>query len=83
MADNESRFRPDKDGRPFGWIQWKGTNVCLDFHCTCGVHGHVDAEFAYTIKCGKCGQVYNMPGYVEAVPIDGPGDELTITTTIS
>lgn len=22
--------------QPHGWIQWKGTNVCLDYHCVCG-----------------------------------------------
>lgn len=37
--------------RPFGWIQWKGTNVCIDLHCECGAHGHVDAEFLYFVRC--------------------------------
>lgn len=36
---------------PHGWIQWKGTSVCMDVHCACGAHGHVDADFAYTLKC--------------------------------
>lgn len=40
--------------KPHGWIQWKGTDVCMDIHCKCGFHGHVDAEFAYFVKCLEC-----------------------------
>lgn len=68
------KFKPEADGAPHGWIQWKGTDVCMDFHCKCGAHGHVDADFAYYVKCGKCGQVYEMSGHVEAMPIDAPPD---------
>ena len=64
------KFQPDTDNTPHGWIQWKGTGVCLDFYCKCGAHGHLDAEFCYFVKCGKCGQVYEMSGHVEAHPID-------------
>jgi len=28
------------EGRPHGWVQWKGTDVCMDVHCACG---HIDA----------------------------------------
>lgn len=45
-------------GAPHGWIQWKGTDVCMDTYCGCGYHGHIDADFAYWWKCPKCGQVY-------------------------
>lgn len=42
------------------FIQWKGTDLCMDFHCPCGAHCHVDASFAYYVRCGACGQVYQM-----------------------
>lgn len=42
------------------FIQWKGTKVCMDFHCPCGVDGHVDDWFAYYIHCTGCGTVYEM-----------------------
>lgn len=42
------------------FIQWKGTNVCLDFYCQCGAHGHLDDSFAYNVECPKCGAVYEM-----------------------
>jgi hypothetical protein len=32
-----------------GWIQWKGTDVCMDIHCECGTLSHIDGEFAYII----------------------------------
>lgn len=40
------------------WIQWKGTEVCMDVHCRCGEHGHVDASFAYFYLCRGCGEKY-------------------------
>jgi hypothetical protein len=64
------KFKPDQDDSPYGWIQFKGSNICMDFHCKCGAHGHIDADFAYAVKCGACGQVYEMSGHVEARPID-------------
>lgn len=46
-------------GKPHGWIQWKGTNVCVDLHCVCGEHSHVDGGFAYFFQC-KCGKKYAL-----------------------
>ncbi len=65
MADDrpfwvsENKTPPD----PHAFIQWKGTDVCMDFWCKCGAQGHFDGDFAYTVKCGKCGTVYEMPCY--------------------
>jgi len=42
------------------FIQWKGTDLCADFHCDCGYDGHLDSEFAYYVKCGGCGTVYEL-----------------------
>jgi hypothetical protein len=41
------------------FIQWKGTDVCLDFHCPCGISSHFDGYFAYAVKC-QCGAIYEM-----------------------
>lgn len=41
-------------GISHGWIQWKGTDVCMDLYCECGHHGHVDGCFFYFYKCPKC-----------------------------
>jgi len=58
-----------------GFIQWKGTDVCMDLHCECGHHNHYDGYFAYTIKCRKCGALYAPSCNVEMIKIeesDGP-----------
>lgn len=45
-------------GESQGWIQWKGTDVCMDVHCRCGHHGHIDDSFAYFYLCPKCGVTF-------------------------
>lgn len=54
------------------FIQWKGTDVCLDFHCECGAHHHVDADFVYALQCGSCGRFYDMPNTIALKPIEQP-----------
>ncbi|MGD0766137.1 MAG: hypothetical protein ABR978_07505 [Dehalococcoidia bacterium] len=44
--------------RPITFIQWKGTDICIDLHCPCGMSGHYDGYFAYALKCPDCGRVY-------------------------
>lgn len=54
------------DGEAEANIQWKGTDVCLDFQCACmgneyGYQGHFDGFFASALRCTRCGAVYEMP----------------------
>lgn len=58
------------EGQPSGWIQWKGTEVCMDVHCKCGYHSHIDAEFAYFVKCPKCKTVYMCNGHIELIEVE-------------
>lgn len=46
---------------PSAYIQWKGTDVCMDFHCKCGAFCHYDGDFAYIVKCPHCGTLWEMP----------------------
>lgn len=47
------------------YIQWKGTEVCMDISClNCGVRGHFDEEFLYEWTCGCCGQLHEMSSFV-------------------
>lgn len=46
------------------FVQWKGTDLCMDFYCECGAHCHFDGFFAYTVKCQHCNQIWEMPAYV-------------------
>lgn len=49
---------------PHCFIQWKGTDVCMDLHCECGQHIHIDAEFAYAVQCVKCETIWEMPSHI-------------------
>ena len=50
-----------------GWIQWKGTDVCIDIHCRCGELSHFDGGFMYYIKCPYCGQVYKADPNIKLI----------------
>lgn len=52
----------EDETRPSAFIQWKGTDVCMDFYCPCGAQGHFDGEFAYFVRCPHCNRVFEM-GY--------------------
>ncbi len=56
--------------KPHGWIQWKGTDVCMDIHCACGEMSHVDATFAYHVKCPHCGRIYFCNGNIELIELE-------------
>ncbi len=55
----------ERDGEPNVFVQWKGTDACLDFYCSCGEQGHFDGYFAYALRCGDCGAVWAMPTTVQ------------------
>ena len=69
-----------KPTAPHGWVQWKGTDVCMDVHCACGELVHVDGEFAYFVRCVKCGQKYEVGGYVVLYPV--PENHPTATNAL-
>jgi len=50
------------------FVQWKGTDVCLDFTCECGAGGHFDGEFAYQLRCSACSRVWDMPHSFALIP---------------
>ena len=55
------------------YIQWKGTDVCLDFICPkCRASLHFDTYFLYNVKCGHCNKLFKLGYSVEVVEIEGP-----------
>lgn len=54
-------YRPNK--LPYAYIQLHSSNICGEFHCTCGATGHVDAEFLFLVKCLDCNKVYQIVPY--------------------
>jgi hypothetical protein len=70
--ERQETKRPDG---PHGWIQWKGTDVCMDIVCSCGASGHIDQDFAYHYKCMSCNKFFDIAGYVHLIEV--PEDEMT------
>lgn len=60
------------DDIPHGWIQWKGTDVCVDIHCKCGTLSHFDGEFMYSIQCPECKTIYFCNGHIELIEMTEP-----------
>lgn len=58
--ESEAVQADGKDGRPGSFIQWKGTELCADFHCPCGGGGHIDAMFAYSLHCPACDRRWHL-----------------------
>jgi len=66
LDKKETTFSHSTDSH--GWIQWKGTDVCMDVHCKeCGDLTHIDADFLYFLECGNCGTVYELNGNIELI----------------
>ena len=62
------------------FIQWKGTDICMDFHCKCGHHNHYDGYFAYFVQCFNCKQIYKMVESIEMEEIDNAPDPMQSIT---
>jgi len=69
-SDEAWKIQDMKEGQAHAWIQWKGTDVCMDVYCECGEHFHIDADFAYYVKCPVCKQVYMCNGHIELIGIE-------------
>lgn len=54
---------------PSGFLQWKGTDACIDIKCKCGNLFHEDAEFLYKVKCDACKTVYFLSGHIELIEL--------------
>lgn len=54
----------DEPAGTHAFVQWKGTDVCMDFYCDCGEQSHFDGYFAYVVTCPACGQEWEMPCFL-------------------
>ncbi len=69
MTTNDIDSERVKD-QPHGWIQYKGTDICIDLHCNCGAHLHFDGDFLYAFTCGECSQTYELGANVLLYPVE-------------
>jgi len=51
-------------------IQWKGTDICADFTCECGIFFHFDGYFCYAIECPDCRKVFKLSTTVVNMEVD-------------
>src|SRR5262249_53891442 len=76
---NESTREPSKShldvespkfaGKPHISIQWKGTDVCCDIRCACGVSSHYDGDFFYFFQCPHCERFWEVGTHVAIYPV--------------
>ncbi len=71
MSDYDAIYSQDSptDGITHGWVQWKGTDVCMDIYCTCGYQDHFDGEFFYRFQCPKCKQIFAVGQNIKMIPL--------------
>jgi hypothetical protein len=50
---------------PYAFIQWKGTDACMDINCVCGHSFHLDESFLYAVQCAACKRRYEVSAVVE------------------
>lgn len=65
-------FGRQVDPRPeatYASIQHKGSDLCMDVHCKCGHHGHIDDHFCHYYQCVKCQKVYMVGAVLKLVPL--------------
>ena len=83
-AEASGTFDPVPGTDATMFLQWKGTEVCLDFRCPCGATGHFDGWGAYFLMCPSCGSVYELGTQVRARLLapdelpSGPAHELEL-----
>lgn len=53
------------------FIQWKDTDLCMNFVCpNCGERSHFDGFFIYAVRCWSCKKVYRMPTEIKSLLVE-------------
>jgi len=60
-----------KDHKGDSFIQWKGTDVCIDLYCPdCGEHYHHDGDFMYYLQCPYCNNIYAVGHNIKLIKLN-------------
>lgn len=59
----------EKFANPSGFIQYKGTYLCMDLNCICGELSHIDGDFISAVQCPFCDKVYLLPIFIKLIPL--------------
>lgn len=57
------------------FLQYKGTDICVDLYCTCGDQFHYDGYFATWLRCPHCRKVWELPHLLLCTDVTGVVDE--------
>lgn len=55
---------------PYGFVQYKGTSICMDLNCECGHLSHVDGDFVYMVQCPRCRRTYLLPCFIKLILLE-------------
>lgn len=64
MVDDKAFDLDGEIKETHAFVQWKGTDVCMDFWCDCGAQCHFDGYFAYAVRCPHCKTIWQMPSHL-------------------
>jgi len=67
LLDKREDFDVKRDAYTF--IQWKGTDVVMQAHCTCGKTFDIERDFAYECDCPHCGKHYHCESCLEVTKL--------------
>lgn len=70
LIDRECAGIWEPEPTPRSFIQWKGTDVCIDLWCTCGTRLHFDGSHLYAWKCPHCSACWQMADRVAMTKCD-------------
>lgn len=63
----EPLYTDNKQETANGFIQYKGTDLCMDLNCICGEQSHVDGDFVSLLQCPHCDRIYLMPIFIKPI----------------
>jgi hypothetical protein len=69
-SEEEKNMKESSENIPHGFIQWKGTDVCMDVYCKCGYSFHVDGYFSYSVKCPNCQSSYECDSHIKLTELE-------------
>ena len=58
----------DERPEPGTFVQWKGTDICMDWWCACGTGQHVDGYGVYAVRCVYCAREWALSPRLRLVP---------------
>lgn len=72
VAENQEeawKIQEKFDALTKAWIQWKASEVFVDFSCKCGYGNCFNATFFYSVQCPDCKTIYHVNPNIELIEV--------------